>query len=118
MRDFKWLTVVSPEGAAAVELLLEPTHFPPAKDYQKALFDAGIPLTSFGIGDVRKEFERLQTLGVFFRLEPTQMGPVTMATFDLRGRSGAWLGYDTQMGPVTMAAFEDTRGNLIQIAQQ
>ena len=94
MRDFKWLTVVPPEGAAAVELLLEPTHFPPAKVYQKALFDAGIPLTSFGIDDVQIEFERLRALDGVFPMEPTQMGPVTMA------------------------AFEDTCGNLIQIAQQ
>ena len=82
MGEFKWLTVVPPEGTAAVELLLEPMGFPPAKVYQKALFDAGIPLTSFGIDDVRKEFERLQTRGGVFRLEPTQMGPVTMAAFE------------------------------------
>ena len=75
MGEFKWLTVVPPEGAAAVELLLEPTHFPPAKVYQKALFDAGIPLTSFGIGDVRKEFERLQTLGVVFVWSPRKWVP-------------------------------------------
>ena len=85
---------MSPEGAAAVELLLEPTHFPPAWVYQRALFDAGIPLTSFGIDDVQKEFERLRAPSVVFRMEPTQMGPVTMA------------------------AVEGTCGNLIRIAQQ
>mgnify|MGYP000083939659 CR=1 FL=1 len=41
-------------------------------DQKKALFDAGIPSTSFGIDDVRKEFERLQARGVVFRMEPTQ----------------------------------------------
>ena len=34
MGECKWLTVVSPEDAAEVELLLEPTQFPPAKVYR------------------------------------------------------------------------------------
>ena len=49
MGDVKWLTVVSPEGHDDVELLLEPMGFEPAKVYQKALFDAGIPLTAFAV---------------------------------------------------------------------
>jgi hypothetical protein len=58
---YRWLTVVSPEGAEGVELLLEPNSFPPAQTYQKALFDAGIPATMFGVDGVRKE--RLKGLG-------------------------------------------------------
>jgi len=50
---FRWLTVVSPQGPGDVELLLEPTGFPPARTYQKALYDAGIPLTSFTVDDIR-----------------------------------------------------------------
>lgn len=94
MGDCRWLTVVSPEGPADVELLLEPMGFGPARTYQKALVDAGIPLTVFGVADIQKEYERLQGLGVVFRQAPTKMGPVTIAMF------------------------EDTCGNLIQIAQQ
>ena len=41
MGEVKWLTVVSSNGAAEVGLLLEPTYFPPATVYQKALFDPG-----------------------------------------------------------------------------
>lgn len=78
MGDFRWLTVVSPEG----------------KIFQKALLDGGIPLTCFGSGDVRGECERLRALGVVFRQEPAQMGPVTLAIF------------------------EDTRGNLNPVARQ
>lgn len=89
----RWLTVTSPEGAHGVELLLEPMGFAPARVYQKALFDAGIPLTSFGVDDCGKEYARLQKLGVKFRGEPQAMGPVTIAMF------------------------EDTCGNLIQMAQ-
>ena len=90
---YRWLTVVSPEGAEGVELLLEPNAFPPAQTYQKALFDAGIPATMFGVDDVRKEYERLKGLGVVFPTKPTAMGPVTIAVF------------------------EDTCGNLIQMAE-
>jgi hypothetical protein len=47
MGQFRWLTVESREGADGVELVLEPMGFPPARTYQKALFDAGIPATIF-----------------------------------------------------------------------
>lgn len=43
MGDVKWLTVVSPDETKGVELLPEPMGFAPARTYQKALFDAGIP---------------------------------------------------------------------------
>jgi catechol 2,3-dioxygenase-like lactoylglutathione lyase family enzyme len=91
--EFKWLTVVSPEGPNDIELLLEPMGFPPARAYQKALFEGGIPSAVFAVDDIQKEYERMKKLGVVFRSEPTKMGPVTVAVF------------------------EDTCGNLIQIAQ-
>jgi catechol 2,3-dioxygenase-like lactoylglutathione lyase family enzyme len=80
--EARWLTVVSPEGPAEIELLLEPMGFPPAKVYQKALFEAGIPATSFAVDDCEKEYERLTNLGVVFRQKPTKMGPVMWAMFD------------------------------------
>jgi catechol 2,3-dioxygenase-like lactoylglutathione lyase family enzyme len=89
----RWLTVVSPEGPSDVELLLEPMGFDPARTYQKALFDAGIPLASFGVDDIEKEHARLEKLGARFKSKPTKMGPVTVAVLD------------------------DTCGNLIQIVQ-
>ena len=93
MGEFRWLTVVSPEGPQEVELVLEPMGFAPARIYQEALFDAGIPLTAFAVDDIQKEYERLGKLGVAFKQPPTPMGPVTTAVFD------------------------DTCGNLIQIYQ-
>jgi hypothetical protein len=60
MGEFSWLTVVSPAAEDGVELLLEPMGFGPAKIYQKALSDAGIPFTSFGVDDIEMKFERLQ----------------------------------------------------------
>jgi predicted enzyme related to lactoylglutathione lyase len=82
MGEHKWLTVVSKEEQDGVELLLEPMGFAPAKVYQKALFDAGIPLTAFHVDDIQKEYERLEKLGVTFSMKPTKMGPATLAVFD------------------------------------
>ena len=93
MGEFRWLTVTSPEGAHGVELVLEPMAFPPARTYQKALFDAGIPATAFMTKDIAAEFEKLKSLGVTFRGEPKNIGPVTVVLF------------------------EDTCGNLINLVQ-
>ncbi|MFF5786148.1 VOC family protein [Streptomyces sp. NPDC012693] len=92
--EYRWLTVVSPEQPDGVELVLEPdVAVPAARAYKEALVEAGIPLTSFAVDDVRAAYERLAGLGVRFTQEPTDMGPVTVAILD------------------------DTCGNLIQIAQ-
>jgi len=93
MGQFRWLTVTSPEGAAGVELVLEPMGFPPARVFQKALFDAGIPATAFISRDIDAEVQRLKARGVKFRGEPTKMGPITAVMF------------------------EDTCGNLINLVQ-
>lgn len=49
--EFRWITLVSPEDKEGTELLLEPNNHPAAKEYQKKLFDAGIPVTMFGVAD-------------------------------------------------------------------
>jgi hypothetical protein len=76
-----------------VEPELEPTAFPPAAVYQKALFEAGIPATAFITRNISSEFRTLKGLGVKFRGEPQKMGPVTAVLF------------------------EDTCGNLINLVQ-
>ena len=80
----RWLTVVSKEEQDGPELLLEPSpnHFEPAKTYQKALFDAGIPYTQFNVDSVQQEYERLVNLGVEFKIKPTEMGTVKIAVFN------------------------------------
>ncbi len=92
--EFRWLTVVSPEGPDDLELLLEPNANPAAKTFQRALFDQGIPLTLFFVDDLQKEFERLTAAGVSFTQPPVEAGPVTIAIFN------------------------DTCGNLIQLIEQ
>ena len=80
----RWLTVVSKDEPDGAELLLEPSpnHFEPAKVYQKALFDAGIPWTQFNVDDVDKEYERLRESGLEFSMEPTDIGPAKLAVFN------------------------------------
>jgi len=95
--EHRWLTVVSPEGPADIELLLEPMGFPPSKVYQKALFEAGIPLTVFAVDDCQKEYERLTMLGVAFRQKPTPMGPVMFASFD--DTCGNFIGISSFIAP-------------------
>lgn len=86
---YRWLTVVSPDQPNGTELLLEPMSFPPAKVYQKALFDAGIPLTMFDVDDITATYERLKKLGVVFKTPPTKADPVTIAVFD--DTCGNWI---------------------------
>ena len=92
--EFRWITLVSPEEQDGTELLLEPDNHPAAKEYQKKLFEEGIPVTMFGVEDVHKEYDRLLKRDVKFTMEPTKAGAVTIAVFD------------------------DTCGNHIQIIQQ
>lgn len=91
--EYRWLTVVSPEGSGEVALLLEPNAHPAAKQYQQSIYEDGIPATSFGVNDMEAEYERLLAKGVEFTMKPTDMG-----------------------GP-TVAVFDDTCGNLIQIVE-
>ncbi|HMM29893.1 MAG: VOC family protein [Chloroflexota bacterium] len=80
--EYRWLTVVAPDDPDGTQLLLEPNANPASKTYQQALFEQGIPLTAFAVDDIHAEFERLKALGVAFSVEPTQMGPATVAIFD------------------------------------
>ena len=90
--EFRWLTVVSPDGPEDVELLLEPNATSIARTYQQDCFAAGIPAAQFEAKSVQEDFERLRGMGVEFHQAPTKVGTVTLAVFD------------------------DTCGNLIQIA--
>ena len=92
--EHRWLTVTSPGDEDGNQLLLEPDAHPAVKPFKDALVGDGIPFTSFAVGDVEAEYERMRGLGVKFTQQPTNLGPATTAVF------------------------EDTCGNLIQIAQR
>jgi catechol 2,3-dioxygenase-like lactoylglutathione lyase family enzyme len=89
----RWLTVVSPEGAPGVELVLSATSFPPSQVYQKALYEAGIPAMGLVTQDIQADMLRLQEKGVVFRGTPQNFGPILSVLF------------------------EDTCGNLINLVQ-
>jgi catechol 2,3-dioxygenase-like lactoylglutathione lyase family enzyme len=90
----RWITVVSPDEPNGTELLLEPNaEYPAMKALKEALFKDGIPFTAFEVSDIQREYERMKKLGVDFTMEPTNMGPTTVAVLN------------------------DTCGNLIQIYQ-
>ena len=92
--EYRWLTVVSPEGPDDVELSLEPNANPAGKTFQDAIFKQGIPAAAFQVDDIEREVKRLQGLEVLFTQGPTKMGPVTIAVCS------------------------DTCGNLIQLYQR
>jgi catechol 2,3-dioxygenase-like lactoylglutathione lyase family enzyme len=92
--EYKWLTVISPEGPDDIELSLEPNANPAAKTFQEAMFNQGIPLAAFEVADIQVDYERLRRHGVVFTREPAKAGPVTIAVLS------------------------DTCGNLIQLYQR
>ena len=94
MGEYRWLTVVSPEGPGDVELSIEPNANPAAKTFQQAMFSQGIPLAAFECRDIAADYARLKSLSVVFTREPAKMGPVTIAVLS------------------------DTCGNLIQLYQR
>lgn len=91
--QYRWITVVSPEGADDLELALEPNANPAGLAFQKALFEQGIPANAFLSTDLQAEYARLKDKGVAFTVAPQAVGAVTIAVF------------------------ADTCGNLIQIYQ-
>jgi glyoxylase I family protein len=91
--EFRWITVISPEGPSDLELALEPNANPAGRTFQKAMFEQGIPIASFESSDIAAETKRLKHAGVVFMKDPLQMGPVIVAVF------------------------ADTCGNLIQLHQ-
>jgi len=80
----RWLTVVAKEEQEGTEVLLEPSpnNFEPAKIFQKALLDAGIPYTAFHVDNLQEEYEKLVNLDVVFSVKPTVMGTVKIAVFN------------------------------------
>jgi catechol 2,3-dioxygenase-like lactoylglutathione lyase family enzyme len=77
--EYRWLTVVSPDGPADHELSLEPNANPAAKTFQEAMFAQGIPLAAFEVDDLASEYKRLKQVGVVFTQEPMNAGPVKIA---------------------------------------
>ena len=93
MGEHSWITLVSPDEKDGVELALEPNAHAAAKDFQKTMYNDGIPWTAFSVEDMASEHARLEAAGVVFTMPPKDMGDFKMAVFD------------------------DTCGNLIQLIE-
>ena len=89
----RWLTVVSPEEPAGVELVLHLADAP-AQAFQQASRERGRPVLSLHTDDCQREAERLKARGVVFVKEPGRM---------------PYGGLD--------AVFDDTCGNLLNLHQ-
>ncbi|MBM7034847.1 VOC family protein [Vibrio ulleungensis] len=89
MGEYRWLTLVAPNHLEGTELLLEPMAFEPAKVYQAALKDAGIPCTSFEVDNMDAEVARLTELGVSFQGDVQNTGDALIATLD--DGCGNWI---------------------------
>ncbi|MEM6294007.1 MAG: VOC family protein [Myxococcota bacterium] len=89
--EYRWITLVSPDGPDECELVLEPNANPAGKTFQAAIRAQGIPATAFESDDVAADYARLKAAGAVFTKEPSTFGTTTLAVFD------------------------DTCGNLIQI---
>ena len=77
--EFRWITVVSPDGPDDVELALEPNANPAGRSFQEGMFKQGIPVAAFEVDDAPTEATRLKALGVAFTQDPTPQGPMTFA---------------------------------------
>ncbi len=81
--EYRWLTVVSPEEPDGTQLALEPNVNPAAAAYQRALFEAGIPLTACAVDDIGRECRRLQApatpFGSVVRLDVAPRSPAPAA---------------------------------------
>src|SRR5882724_6615834 len=79
--EYRWITVVSPEGPDDLELALEPNANPAARTFQQAMFAQSIALAAFEVAGIENEYTRLRDHGVVFVKEPVRMGSVTIAVF-------------------------------------
>lgn len=91
----RWLTVENADGSG-VELLLEPCGFDFARTWQEALYERGIPITSFGVDDIHAEVKRLREAGVTVRGEPSE----------------------PKEGMPSVVTIEDGCGNLLMLVEQ
>ena len=67
--DASLAIVVSAEDPKGTAILLEPCQGSFAESYQKAAYEANLPIIIFGVKNIDAEFERLKSVGVKLRPE-------------------------------------------------
>jgi len=93
MGPLRFLTLAGDDGIEGGQIVLEAVDLPARAEYQRAMFEAGVPVLALNTADVRADFERLSNEGVVCRSEPQDRGPIISFIF------------------------EDTCGNLIHLVQ-
>lgn len=93
MPEYHLAIIVSAADQNGTAVLLEPNGNLGADTFQKAVYDANMPIIVFHTDDIEQEVARLKSVGVTIRQEPKKEDYGTVAVFD------------------------DTFGNLIQLLQ-
>ena len=93
MPEAQLAIVVSPEDEQGTTLILEPID-ELYGNFQKQIYNKGLPYMIFGVDDCQKTYEELKEKGVKFSKEPKKTDWGTLATLD------------------------DTCGNFVQIHQK
>jgi catechol 2,3-dioxygenase-like lactoylglutathione lyase family enzyme len=93
MGSLRFLTLAGEDGIEGAQVVLEAVDLPARAAYQKAMFEAGVPVLALNTTDARSDFDRLSAKGVTCRGEPQDRGPIVSFIF------------------------EDTCGNLIHLVQ-
>src|SRR5580658_4279255 len=70
---YRWLTVASSEEPDGTELQLALNNNPPAKAYQQAIFQQGMPAAMFYTDDVQADYDRMKAGGAQFTMPPTDV---------------------------------------------
>jgi predicted enzyme related to lactoylglutathione lyase len=89
----RFLTLAGDEGFEGGQIVLELASMPARAAYQKAMFEAGVPILVLNTKDVSGDFARLTAEGVVFHGAPQDRGPIVSVLF------------------------EDTCGNLVHLVQ-
>jgi catechol 2,3-dioxygenase-like lactoylglutathione lyase family enzyme len=78
----RFLTLAGDAGFEGGQIVLELANMPARAAYQKAMFEAGVPILVLNTGDVSADFARLKAKGVIIRGEPEDRGPIVSVLFE------------------------------------
>lgn len=82
MGEIRFLSVCGEDGIEGAQIILGTTEFAPLATYQKAAFDADMPVLALNTDDVHRDYAALKANGVAFRGEPQDLGLIISVVFD------------------------------------
>ncbi len=78
----RFLTLAGDDGVEGGQIVLETTEVAAKAAYQRAMFEAGLPILALNTRDVRGDARRLAARGVALRGEPQDLGPIVSVVFE------------------------------------